>query len=491
MSVTSITDKPAYTGNMFNDNVSLIVGDQELSTQVQKILSPVGIAVKGVALSGSEDNVWNRDLQVVLWDNRLLLSIFSAPTWVEGSITRLIRHRFVDEQCLAGGTGLNTPSIFSGTDRVKKAQTCLEGGNVKFFGYDKLKGAVIGASSVIFTALYMENSRMFPPAIYELLRTDSPDAYEKVYDFVLGKIAEDLGIEKKNLLVMEHLNLHIDLELLLGPDKKAFLHDPQQARESFQYVRNKAREAMYSWEGIPQRIVFSESKAIERYEKSRIYERNKEKLERYGFKVIGVPGFNNADENAMGGYFLNGILLQDPSNQKTFLLTTAATYGHEFTEKKYSHFFAEPFSDVMKQNGISVIYLNCGEASGGGLHCMTTEIRKDGFSDMPHMIPIRSKDFPTYIPSRLQIEINSIESLTIITVDPSTGKETKWPMNLIPNGCSTLFAPVKYDSCFIDVPVPADDHLDFYLSSGEDQPELSKRGIILPGHPQFIRKTFQ
>jgi len=488
MAVKPVIDKPVLVA-AFNDNVSLIVGDQELSAQLQKVLSSTGITVSGLALSGSEDMVWNRDFQIVLLDSHILLPVILSPSWVLGSITGLIRQHFVGEQYLFAGNGLSIPSVFSGTDRAKKAQTCLEGGNVKFFGYDKQIGAVVGASSVIFSALHMETSHMFPSYIYEQLRTYSSSAYEMVFDFVLEKIAEDLGVNKINLLVMEHQELHIDLELLMGPDRNVFLHDPDQARLSIQYVKKKSTELLSSWEAIPNRVVLSELNKIEKYEKSQIYKRNKSKLERFGFNVIGVPGFNHTDERAIGGYFLNGILLQDSSDHKTFFLTTAATYGHEFTKKTFSHLFAERFSDVMKKNGIFVIYFNCGEVSGGGLHCMTTEIRKDGFTDSPHIIPMRSKDFPTHITTRLQVEFDFSETYNLITIDCFSKKETKWPVNLIPKKPRSLFSPRDYGRCFIDVPVPADGHLDFSLSTEEDDFCPPRCGTILPGHPQLIKKS--
>ena len=453
--------------------IMLAIGEPKVTGMVQKILLSENVLVLNAGDTGNTLS-WNRDHQVELLNgNSLIPRRANSSWWPFDCFTRIVQTLFVDKQNIGYGEGLSERLHTHSSTRTIDANTCIEGGNVKYFRHAGRIGALVGASSVIHTARYMESNGLFPD---QICQAQPETVRQMIYDFILEKIAQDLRIEKKNLLVMEHLYLHIDLELLLGSDGEIFLYDPQQAKQSLEYVRMRSNATKDSRStNFRAYEIADEFQAITRYAESGVFERNKKKLEEFGFRVFGVPGFFNLNRNETGAQFLNGLFLEDPYNGKRFLLSNSATCGPILgsdescyrLSSSYAHFLAESFSDRMQELGVSVIYINCQGVMGGGLHCLTRERRLDWTSASPQTIPIHSESLPACITTQLKVHRMGGQAISLIAANREQ--------------------PLQFDSgdnCDVILPVPLEGRLTFTLLVN-GQPLDNQRSYLLPGHPQL------
>lgn len=454
--------------------ISLKIGQRRVCDLVKTILEPSGVVVEE---EFSESFVsWNRDHVVTLLSGEALLPCLLDGSLPMGEITSLVRSQYAYPKKPTHGSSLRKYCI-PPVQRLKLSNTCIEGGNIKFFRHAGREGAIIGASSVIFSAQYMEQNRLFPEHILKIIKEDPDRAAQTIVDFVHKKIATDLNIDPSNLLVVEHSKLHIDLELLVDSSGKVFLYDPTLAEQALKFAESRAT----SRETVPGGTFEYECQTIADYAQSGIFARNKEKLEKSGFQVIGVPGFFNLRGFGDGGQFMNGLLLEDPSNGKKFLLSPSATFGMDIPSARlsdcYTHFLAEPFSHRMKEHGISVVYVNCQGVQGGGLHCLTREERDNWQPGVPQTIPIHSESLPALIPTQFQIIKpwgDAQRQISLITQDLATGTMTD--------------QPVEFDHfgiCNLELPVPLEGRLEYSLRVDgkllDDQ-----KCFVLPGHPQKV-----
>jgi hypothetical protein len=129
----------------------------------------------------------------------------------------------------------------------------------------------------------------------------------------------------------------------------------------------------------------------------------------------------------------------------------------------------------MKQHQVSVIYLDCGNSQGGGLHCMTSEIRKSGWIDSPHLIPINSQTFPAHISTKLQLKNCYSAGIVLNIMDPVAKSTTEIGVPFNPNDSSVEF----------EIQVPLDRNLEYFLSGTKTTIDGQKR-CILPGQPQVF-----
>jgi hypothetical protein len=357
--------------------------------------------------------------------------------------------------------------------RLKLSHTSIEGGNVMFFRLLGREGALIGSSSVIYSALYMEQKGLFSENVLKKMRAEPDKAAQTIVDFVLENIAKDLNIEPSNLLVIEHFNFHIDLEVLLDSDGKVFLYDPALAEQALKYAQQRGGSRAKILGGIFE----CQYQRISDYAKSGIFERNQKNLQKFGFQVIGVPGFFDFGGET-GGQFLNGLFLEDSTHRK-ILLSTAATYAPLWSPElssPYTHFIAEPFSLRMKEQGISVVYVDCQGSNHGGLHCLTREERKNWQLGVPQTIPIHSNSLPPVISTRFQIirPQGNQQQISFLTRDSISGEVTHPRIEFD-----------RFNICNMELSVPLEGCLEYFLRiDGKllDEQECT----ILPGHPQVV-----
>jgi hypothetical protein len=454
-------------------NVSLAIGNHKVYDAMKQILGSSGVVVTE---EESQPYIsWNRDHVVVRLDGSLMVPALINPSQPPGEITELVQTVYHYSRYPRYGTGITEHCVPSHAQRLHLSGSCIEGGNIKFFRLGQRTGAIIGASSVIHTARHMEEKGLFPGDIHQLMKEDLDRAAWIIVNCVLTQIAKDLNIEPDNLLVMEHAQLHIDLELLIDSNGKIFLHDPTLAEETLKYAQARGGSRSKIQVGIFENAF----QDVARYAQSGIFERNKEKLETFGFQVIPVPGYFNMRGFGSGGQFLNGLLFEHPSHGKIFL-SPSATFSMGFPGEElsdpYSHFLAERFSLLMKEHGISVIYVSCFGARGGGLHCLTREERADWRPGVPQTIPIQLESLPAFIPTQFQLirPTKDHRQVSFTTHDPISKIVTEYPVEFD-----------VYGICDMQLPVPSQGRLDYSVRiDGKlmEDPEC----YVLPGHPQML-----
>lgn len=440
---------------------------------------------------GRSNIYWERDLQVVLLDGTYLIP---HPIADQASrIAQLIEGLYPVTQNRFYGKGL----LENKKVPVIGPEVCIEGGNVKFFEHKGVVGAFIGASSVIHTAKRMALMGLIkeiPEENFDELTPESIQSLQSTtHEEVLRYIADSLKIARPNLIVLEHMRLHIDLELLVGSEGKIFLDDPDEAEISLKYVEGKCSRQ----ERLRCSAQFeAERKSIDSYKQAGIFDRNKALLESYGFQVIGVPGYHDFSGVREGGQLLNGLLLRDESKGKEILLTASSTLGIKFEHEEFvytylrnsvsrepdfiSHLLSECFFLKMKNKGVDVIFVNHGGvARGGGIHCLTSE---DRFSlrkgDVPHLLPIDFDLIPKMIPTELQVGMANAAKCHALAIKelggdgPSRSIELKFDRD------------VKLFRAMVDVPVGSaiGGLLYHFVVNNEDIRTIYR---LLPGHPQL------
>lgn len=458
---------------------------------------------------------WYRDCQVILPDSSLLLpNTYPVQNPPPSTCRLLMEQMFGPDQNKKKGCGFYGREYIEGTgcepdppiDFSKcnaNSLVCLEGGNVHFCEINGRNTALIGASSIIFTAGNMQLHGCFPD-IDQLIQNNPSKATEIVFNAVCECIAKELKIDASSLLVLEHMLLHIDLEtsvVLKNQDctkSVILMYDPDLAKVALDYAHQRYEKRKKSFDpnetiaseyfkrtiGENQSIEESFNLAyqwIEKYKASAIYERNKKKSEEFGFEVMGVPGYFDCQlsdpfGSERGGQFLNGLLFHDDRNKKTLFITNAGPWENpdspSLIKTPYSHFLAEPFYKIMKQLGISVVFVDTDGTNGGGIHCLSRMQRESCSSVPPQATPLHAEYLPKTIPTELQIASrdDSKNMVELIFTNSDSHQEFRFWF---------------YPPYTVKVQVPIDGHLNFQLwVNGElfDDEEC----IILPGHPQLI-----
>lgn len=282
----------------------------------------------------------------------------------------------------------------AGSYCAEPSNTCtfIEGGNIRFWSHSGRVGAIVGLFSVALSMMVMEKEGFFTDEVLTAkiermqkvnmslpsrlsracaktqndVRSDGQiikEAWMLAAKWTLTEeqIAQDLEIEPKNLIILEHeLNsaghplLHIDLSVCPGPEKKVFLQNPGLCLDEVKKLN------------------------ISPNCQSQVFERNRGILMDHGFEVIGVPGYWD-----LGGtnraYFLNSLLLGD--NNTSFMLVPSinsfifnALTGPNIQTQRLTQLFY----DTVKPHVNHICFVDCGGVIGGALNCLTEEVRKNG-----------------------------------------------------------------------------------------------------------------
>jgi hypothetical protein len=412
--VECLTSGSANQTFPYSPQLTISVGYEKVARIMREILGQTGARIN----EQSNDGVaWCRDTQVVLLDGTHLIP--HPLLHKEKRYDSIYKQMFPYSNGIPKGYGMDNEYV-PGLGKIRKAVTCIEGGNIKFCRIGSENGAIVGVASVFLTMQAMEEQGLLSsdriascmgdiqqrmqanPEELEfwksavIQRSDfaqnvMAEAHELAakYQIVTDKMAEELQISRKNLLIIEHMLLHIDLEMLVGPERWIFLHDPVQA---IQVV--KSHSSVFSQDSS---LMLAELEWQQTYVKSGIFQRNQALLRHY-FDVAPIPGYYGSYGADDAGQFFNGLLLRDLHNQRQYiLLSNSMNY---FESSKHgtppiqingcvgAHRLAEDFSRKMRDYNIQVIYVNCQGCLGGGIHCLTRVEKTEGMTLSPQSIPV-------------------------------------------------------------------------------------------------------
>lgn len=376
---------------------------------------------------------WNRDHQIVRPDCTNL-----RPKKIPKGKLRLydeLAHKLYPGLFSGQGILAGTEIMLSSVPSQKESDTlcCIEGGNVKYVRQGERTIALVGVTSVFFSMISMvvhgfmteekikENSQTINEEMLAPFLKATENNREQArllasqWDLTLSQMALELQVDRKNLIILEHSSLHIDLELLIGPNNTIFLHDPELAHSAVEKIHTTFATQDYKQQELQYQV---------KLQQSSVYKNNKRILEGEGFTVVGIPGHYSILSNQNGGHFFNGLLFQDYCNEKLILFTTAInscsgngeTLMQSFLGIANMHQIAESFFDTMANNNISVVFVNCRDVLDGGVHCLTKEERNDWSSFPPESIPMSFGDFPAFFETHLEVTYEISESLYPLTI---------------------------------------------------------------------------
>lgn len=393
---------------------TMMIGDSTVERTLSHLFSRLEIPIKLKA----DSLCWPRDARVVL-PNQTHLIPFHSPYYHDRSSQEFLALlpiemlHFLDKK--AFGNGFEPDYRKSAIDLavemnlpLKKAKTCIEGGNCRIFtGADGKPKAIVGYNSLILSMMSLRRQKYFenhpnrfrqlmkraPPPHPDSIRIAKNDWFfftkqqkicmnflsreeahryyeigqeiEVMIEMTKRKIAEELEIPIQRIAFVYQERFHIDMELFAGPDDFVFLHDEEQML----HLQKKIPPPQAPF--IQETIKHSE-KSFERCKA--MLQKNCEILQKIGCKPVLVPGVLDSTENPGEVInFMNGILLD---GDKPYFLTNG-TDG-----SPTALFFAEEFLDAVAKvcPALQVVMVdsNLPETLAlyeGGLNCMTTIAR--------------------------------------------------------------------------------------------------------------------
>lgn len=351
--------------------------------------------------------------------------------------------------------------------KVEEIHTSIDGGNVIFWKLNERNGAFVGLSAVFATLTALIQSkilkterlvniedeklafgeRMFLLGSHKQRRQffekneEYRKEYEELWQLVFATMAKDLGIPEENLIILLHSALHIDLHALVNPNSvgqgKIYLHDPDKTIAKLKELQSVFEQNNDSFSEFEKEI------QVQTHEmRLGIFEKNREILEEEGFIVEGIIGRLDT-LLPHTGFFINGLMCTHRQDEHFFLtgpLTQMCFDDSKLTTNDSSligfselHLLAKEMVTPLSRDGITVIFIDCFGAWGGGLHCLTNEYRKGAARQWPpQSIPVDSHYFPNTILTKIEV-ITNIEDLSIVIKDVIYEKEgiTKKTINEI------------------------------------------------------------
>lgn len=408
------------SSTQFTEAVHLRVGEEETSKLLSSLfLKQDHIHVKlGYSLARKgQPMIWNRDLCVIRpKDGKRVYAqtrdqVFPLPTYLPILFSMLP----------VSGRGLCRFSEFAPADDVLSDHlTCIEGGNVLFSRNEENDFiAIVGEGATLFTVSLMEKQRKF-------IRLE-PAAFVSDYldrrEMALEEIATILEIDQKNLIELRHgislseicgiyqpaPTLHVDLEALFIGTKTVLLNDPDLVLNALKclvstHLQEECRQAL---ENAIEILIQNRKRAMD------IFQENQLRMTEHGFTVIGVPGLFEIDRLINGGQFLNGLYFQGERGERllvspqAFLANTGAGFRLE-----------ETFYEAMQELSIHVIFAPSDDLVGGGIHCITQEVRPHNQWKTPHAIPIVWDLLPKTVPSTLHVFLEDVEDVSLLEIQP-------------------------------------------------------------------------
>jgi len=404
----------------FTEAVLLKVGEEETSKLLSSLLfeqAHIHVKLSYSSTQKGQTMIWNRDLCVIRpKDGKRVYAqtkdqVFPLPTYL---------HMFFSTLPVNGG-GLFRFSEFAPVhDALSDHLTCIEGGNVLFSRNEEDDFiALVGEGATAFTISLMEKQRKFE----HLEIVKHPRGYHERREMALQEMAKILEVESKNLIELRHgialseicgiyqptPTLHVDLEALLVGTKTVLLNDPDLVLNTLKFLvslnlQEHCKEAL---------VRVTETLFQHRKNAMDIFQENQKRLTDHGFTVIGVPGLFEIDCLINGGQFLNGLYFKGERGEQLLVSPQAFVAG---TGAGFR--LEEIFYEAMAELNIHVIFAPSDDLVGGGIHCITQEVRPHNQWKTPHAIPILWDRLPKTVSATLHVFLDDIEDVSLLDLQP-------------------------------------------------------------------------
>ncbi len=190
--------------------------------------------------------------------------------------------------------------------------------------------------------------------------------WQAYWEIAKEVMADELGIQRPSLTIIDQAHFHIDLDIAQGPKRLLLVNNPQQA---IAVVERRAQKV----KGIA--LTYFQSMLVNMRKNLRnqttILKLNLLRFKKLDLQVIRVPGVYRT-ENGEGINLLNGLFLKSSSGVRF------ATQG---TAHPLDRHLLKPFAETLWKYNIEPIFLDVLAQSfaetQGGLHCLTWKQKKN------------------------------------------------------------------------------------------------------------------
>ncbi len=211
--------------------------------------------------------------------------------------------------------------------KIKEGKSYFEGGNtLTALATDKSKVVIMGNSSFdINTALYRTKYMTYAEVAEADKFAGQSGIIEMIDRKTVNMIAQDLNIRREQLLFIPQLGLHIDTCLRPGLNGQIFIHDwgtsKQLLTELLKSPDLSPEEKNYYSAFLKHALIMEKKYAKE-------YKETYNKLTKYGFTVIKIPGDFYSEKTwslpAKRINFMNGVM--GTSKTGTFYITNGSNF---------------------------------------------------------------------------------------------------------------------------------------------------------------------
>lgn len=403
----------------------------------------------------------------------------------------------------------------------------LEGGNVRFWRFGDRWGAFVGMASVVMSLQNMEEKGEFlqlqdavrrkqvmdllPQPLYVKLRFLNQEELYCKWLLTLLKMGEELGLDPRNICVLEHgstyqdTDLHIDLSVLVGPDRTVFIEDSAKTYKVIKGFMNQilSEQPQFSSEAMAYKKLLQQIGSKKNISQQ-ILRRSRQIFENLGLRVVSVPGrIRSSLEVDIGGQFLNGLLMKQ--EDRYMLVSPAVSYSLSPSQCRIANCvlnigirqllqnarhdavrLAEPFFDQMRDQGVDVVFCDITQNEGGAIHCMTEEVSLAGPRITPQLI--HAKSLPNTVLTQVQIcekaigfiaqKCSSVDMpLTLHFLNEKSESFLIQEMGSPKENKGLIWKEVR-------IPWPVGQKGSVQVKCGDIC--LSRPHLMLPGHPQLI-----
>ncbi len=183
--------------------------------------------------------------------------------------------------------------------------------------------------------------------------------WQACWEKTLEIMADELGIKKKALIIIDQMHFHIDFDIALGPKGLILIQDPKQC---INFLTAKTERVKGAALQHFQRFLESMQQKAETH--TAIYKSNFSKIKALDLDVVPVPGFFENDSHNIN--LINGLFLR--SSKGLIFATQGAS-------NRYDAELLEIFAETLLQKNIQAVFIDSLqpilEQNHGGLHCLT------------------------------------------------------------------------------------------------------------------------